>query len=402
MKRIHTYKYLWLPLIWLAMVSCNGVGKKLNRRVTLWRKDKIPYGAYYAYENMKYVFPNAEITINKNSPESFGFSNYHDETVSHKRRKAYIIISPQVMPDKAEINALMNFVGEGNQVFISSFHIGDSLLAFLKLSAIEYRFYDPDMDSLRVSITHPLTYDSLSFAYPGLAFDNFANSMDSQYTTILGKDNFGRADFVKFGYKGGGAIYLHFAPMAFTNFFLLHKNNKAYYDNVFSYLPASVSEVIWDDYFRYSSRSNFSALQYIFSNKSLRWAFWLVVLLFLIIYLFESKRRQRPIPVVEPPRNSSLDFVKTIGRLYYQQKDNSNLVSKMVTHFLDHVRTKYNLATSVLDDEFANRLSYKSGFNREALKDLLYDIKTSQDNAFLDDDALLALNKKIEAFYKQA
>jgi hypothetical protein len=26
------------------------------------------------------------------------------------------------------------------------------------------------------------------------------------------------------------------------------------------------------------------------------------------------------------PKDSSLDFVKTISRLYYQQKDNSNLV----------------------------------------------------------------------------
>ena len=26
-------------------------------------------------------------------------------------------------------------------------------------------------------------------------------------------------------YKGGGAIYLHLAPLAFSNFFLLHKQN---------------------------------------------------------------------------------------------------------------------------------------------------------------------------------
>ncbi len=48
--------------------------------------------------------------------------------------------------------------------------------------------------------------------------------------------------------------------MAFTNFFLLHKENKAYYDNVLSYLPASVNEVKWDEYFRYDRGKDFPPL----------------------------------------------------------------------------------------------------------------------------------------------
>ena len=52
--------------------------------------------------------------------------------------------------------------------------------------------------------------------------------MDSTITTILGKDEYGRANFVKLDYEGGGSLYLHLAPLAFSNFFLLHKENKAY------------------------------------------------------------------------------------------------------------------------------------------------------------------------------
>ena len=103
----------------------------------------------------------------------------------------------------------------------------------------------------------------------------------------------------------------------------------------------------------------------------MKWAFWLLLLLFMLIYLIESKRKERMIPVIAPVRNTSLDFVRTIGRLYYQRKDNLNLANKMSVHFLGHVRSKYNLQTSFLDQEFTDRLTYKSGYNKEAVIKIL-------------------------------
>lgn len=403
MKANSSYKYLlWLLCIPALLISHQCLcQKKMNKLITLWRKDKIPYGTYYAFENMKYIFPNASITINKKSPATFYIDEVNDDDYK-KHRKAYIIISPQVLPERSEINAMMNFVGNGNQIFISSFLFGDSLLSYLKLKPENYLNFKYFQDSLRISLYSPVNSDSISFCYPGTSADNYFSSMDTQYTIVLGRDEKGHPNFVKFGYKGGGAIYLQFAPIAFTNFFLLHKNNKAYYENVFSYLPSGITEVKWDDYFRYGKRGQFSALQYIFENKSLSWACWITLLLFAILYVFESKRRQKLIPVIHPPQNSSLDFAKTIGRLYYQQKDNHNLVLKMITHFLDHIRTKFNLPTSALDDEFVDRLFYKSGYDKKELKALIDDIKTFQSYPYPFDDELLQLNKKMELFYKQA
>src|SRR5258706_9750869 len=106
-------------LFLLLLVSCNpGGSKKLNRRVTLWRKDKIPYGTYIAYENLYYLFPNAEITINENSPTDLKSPAYGNgyAGLNKEGKKAYIIIVPRMQPDVSEINALLNFVGEGNHV----------------------------------------------------------------------------------------------------------------------------------------------------------------------------------------------------------------------------------------------------------------------------------------------
>jgi hypothetical protein len=393
-RTLKIYKWALAPVLLLALCGCRqGVEKKLNRRVTLWRKDKIPYGTYVAYEDLKYIFPEAEITVNRGSPASFD---------QGEGRKAYIIIGITMSPDEAELRAIMNFVGQGNQVFISAFEFGDSLLHTLNVKMADSAGRFDQRDSLRLSLYSPLNNDSLSFAYPGDPYDTYVRSVDSQYTTVLGRDRNGRPDFLKFGYKGGGAIYLHFAPMAFTNFFLLHKNNKAYFDNALSYIPASVKEVKWDEYFRYDRNRDFSAFQYILANKSLRWAFWLILLLFLLVYLFESKRKQRLVPVIGQLRNNSLDFVKTIGRLYYQRRDNHNLALKMLAHFQDYVRKKYNMQASAMDGEFLERLAYKSGHGKEKLQAIVDDIRNLQERSELTEAELLGFNAKMEEFYKQA
>ena len=392
---MHTRRYNWrcLPVLLLVLVSCHS--DTPSKRITVWRQSKSPYGTYVAYYGLSHLFPDADLSINRKSPT---------ELLTGEAKKAYIIIAPRMDPEGAEVNAILNFVGAGNHVFISSFSFSDSLLHALNIvPAYSHNFLSMG-DSLRLSVYNPVSFDSLSFAYPGYAYDDWARSIDSQYTTILGRDAKGRPDFVRFNYKGGGTLYLHFAPLAFSNFFLLHKNNKAYYDNVFSYIPSSVKEVIWDDYFRYdrSKNGDFSAFRYIFSSPALSWGFWLLLLLFLLIYLFESKRKQRMVPVLDGLRNNSLDFVRTIGRLYYQRRDNHDLATKMAAHFQDHIRTRYNLPVTIPDPAFVDRLSFRTGIPREKLQVLVDDIMRLQDQQALTDEELLAFHRQLEEFYRYA
>jgi hypothetical protein len=387
-------KRIWaLPLILLlSLAGCNlSRSKVLDRRVTLKRRDKIPYGTMVAYDGLSYLFPNATISYSEKPPSSLQ---------SGEGKKACIIIVTSMDPSPSDINAILDFVGEGNHVFISARRFGDSLLHTLGVKASYGLPVYGDPDSLQLSIHHPVTGDSLSFAYPGDSYDGWITSFDPQFTTVLGRNHLGRPDFVRFNYKGGGSLYLHFAPLAFSNFFLLHKNNRAYYEDALSYLPQTIQEVVWDGYFVYGHPKGFSALGYILSIKALAWAFWLVLGLFAFIYLFESKRRQRPIPVIKALQNTSLDFVRTIGRLYFQRRDNHNLAIKMVTHFQDQVRTRYNLAATALDDDFVTRLSYKTGYQRESLSRLVGYMRELPSKAYVPDTELMEFHRQLEAFYK--
>ncbi len=408
-------KYRWVcwPVLLAFITGCGGNGKKLNERLTFWRKDKIPYGSFYAYENLQHIFPNASrVVIDKKSPDKYHNMSFGeaiaDTEPTYEGKQAYIIIASTVRPDQREAAALLNLAQSGKHVFISSLWIGQNLLDTLGLNTALYTGYTNDVDSLTVSVNNPVTNQPATFSYPGMALDNYFNKMDSTVTAILGTNDDGKANFVRIAYSTGGAIYLHLAPTALTNFFLLHKNNKTYYDNVLSYLPVSTDVVHWDEYFRYHAngeggdRSTFSALGWIRKQPGLSVAWWLALLLLLLIFLFESKRKQRMIPVIAPLKNASLDFVKTIGRLYFQRKDNRNLAHKMGAHFLDHVRNRYNIRTSAMDEDFVKRLAYKSACDHDQLKDMVYQLKLAQDDFDVSDETLLDLHRKLEEFYKKA
>lgn len=403
-KIIAKYHVLLVSLV-ILFAGC-GSRKRLNERVSLWRNDKIPYGTFYTYTNLPRIFPDADIQTIKRSPDRFkglNFGETAERLVGDDEKSVHIIISPQVQPDEAEMKALFNYVAAGNHIFISSFNISKELLDSLHLAVSLYSTSFDISDSLNVNVTNPVTYESRSFTYPGKAFDNRFSTVDSSITNILGTNGEGEINYVKITYESGGSVSIHLAPMAFTNFFLLHSDNKAYYDNALSHLPRDVDVVKWDDYFRNrksNKREGFSKLAPFLNNDILSWAFWLTVLLFAIIYLFESKRKQNIVPVIPPVKNASLDFVKTIGRLYFQRKDNKNLALKMSAHFLDHVRGRYHIPTSVLNDEFENKLAYKSDYDKTAIRDIVYSIKTLPDQLSLTDEELLTFNEKLERFIK--
>jgi hypothetical protein len=389
--------------------------------MSLWRLDKIPYGTQYAYENLSSLFPNAVIRTSNKFPVLFGGENAGDTI------RALIILTTAFAPEPDEMKSLIRFASSGNHVFISAMYLEDTVLAMLHLkrpgNESNYGDFDSadqsiqnedtskktkaaktNLDTLalaRISLQDPVTKEWFKYSYPGEFSSYHFKSIDTVDSRILGRNNGDKADFVRISFAHNGAIYIHLEPLAFSNFFLLHKENKSYYDRAFSWIPVQTGVVEWSDYFRYSHRgNNYSALHFVLSNKSLRWAFWLTLILFLLIFLLESKRKQRAIAEMPKPRNASVDFVKTISRLYFQQKNNQNLAIKMVSAFLESIRSVYNLPTSVLDDRFCRDLAFRTGKQLTEITDLMQSIHDARLNISLTDREILDLHQKINQFNK--
>lgn len=402
MKKQLTYRWWLLAVLIVALSGC-GDGKALNERLSFWRKDKIPYGTYYSFEALSHMFPEAQTAMERSSPVKLNQPYWPpDEQASHEtghEKKATIVIAPSVRMSRNELKAIIGAAESGDIVFLSAMDFSEGLLDSFKLKAAQSLILE---DSLRLTVLDPDSLSEKAFAYPGKGMNNYFTAIDTGYCAVLGRNGRRQPNFVRIRYVNGGAIFFHLEPLAFTNFFLLHKNNKEYYDAVFSYLPPDIKKIVWNDYYRTHQQNDKSSLDVIMKYPPLRWAFWLVLLLFAIIYLFESKRKQRLIPVIRPPANTSLDFVKTIGRLYFQRRDNRNLAAKMVAHFLGHVRSRYKISTSAMDEEFEKRLAYKSGYDPVKLRTILESARGLGSSPSVSDQDLLAFHELVEKFYKQA
>ncbi len=140
---------------------------------------------------------------------------------------------------------------------------------------------------------------------------------------------------------GEGAVYIHTSPLVFSNYFILHKNNIPYFQQAVSVIPASVNKVLWNEY--YLTKQNTPSqrepgwLRVLFQYKAFRWGLITAMATLFVFILLEMRRKQRIIPIIEKSKNDSLDFVQTIGRLYYDKKDHKDLSKKMGIYFLDHV-----------------------------------------------------------------
>ena len=103
---------------------------------------------------------------------------------------------------------------------------------------------------------------------------------------------------------GKGAVFINLAPIAFSNYFLLHKNNIEYYKNALSVIPQNVSSVVWNDYFLTKMRKpekEPSWFRVLMKYPAFQWGL-LTALFTLILYvLLEARRKQRIIPEIKKP-----------------------------------------------------------------------------------------------------
>ena len=69
---------------------------------------------------------------------------------------------------------------------------------------------------------------------------------------------------------------------------------------------------------------------------------------------------------------------------------------------MDHVRSRYNIPTSRMDEEFEKKLAYKTGIDFEVIHKIIYQAKYLADQPEVSDGELMHFNQQLQNFYKQA
>ena len=219
---------------------------------------------------------------------------------------------------------------------------------------------------------------------------------------VLGNMNGEKVNFVKISF-GEGNVYLHSEPFLFSNYHVKETAGIEYAGRVFSHLPEG--DMLWDakshKYMRRLSQAGAltSSLKYILSQRSLRWAWYLLLTMGILYILFRAKRQQRVIPVLAGNKNSSLEFIKTVGRLYFLQNDHKKLAQRKMQLFLAYVREHFLIPTHQIDQAMKERLAVKSEVPLEIIEEIFLRYQRVDRATEVSSSHLVNFHQIIEKFY---
>ena len=402
------------------LMSCQQKMRLLPSLNETYKKDdKKPFGSYVAYEQFKKLFNDRYV---ETQSEAFdvtwkNIKNYSSGT----QYSLYFLLAKNIEVSNYEAEAMVDFIKEGNDMFIAADYIDGHLLDKIKceterLGEIVSEVHGK-MNKTFVKMDFG-DYKVPAYKYYYYPFLNSFSGYDSATTRVLGVNEKGEPDYIIM-FIGKGRLYLHAAPRAFSNYFLLTANNYQYLENVLSYLRFEPKNIYWDEYYKNKTfnrrkktssgngngsddedKNKFSPLSVIKNNPPLLWAFWLAIIALILYVLVNIKRKQRVINEIKPNTNTTVTFTETVGRLYLQKKNNKNIAEKMITYFYEHIRNSYFLNASQVNNEFINSLAGKSGVSIEATQKLFSTIDAINAGKNVNDIELLKLHELIQKFYK--
>ncbi|MFA0962022.1 DUF4350 domain-containing protein [Roseivirga sp. BDSF3-8] len=402
------HRYLiWMGLIIGGFIAFTyALPQKQDWRKTFKTDHKIPFGTYVFYDLVDDILEPDTLIHTRGSISQVFNEMTQDDPV------AMILISKEFVTTGLENEEILRRARKGNHFFISAELFRGGLLDSLGISENIFMNIDiwegEESDNptpasvmrngrLDVISTHPGMQGEFSFREqqtPTLfRLDSTAN------VNVWATSNLDEYAVLVNCPVGKGSITLSASPLALTNYNILKEDNHKFASLALAGLPSSATVVYNTHYLMGGSQANTSMLRYVKDRVSLRYTWYLALILLILFAFFNSKRRQRIIPVMEPPKNTSLEFTETIGRLYYQRRDHANLALKKTEFLLDYIRTKYYLDTSRLDAAFEDRLQKKSGKPKSEIKALVAEVNRFRNTLVIDQGGLLSLNNKIERFY---
>ena len=384
----------WLILagvVGLVFLSEALTPKKIDWQPTYSAQDKNPYGSYLVFEELKHIFPGKKTQAIR--------SGFYDlvETDS-TTPKNYICIDSDFSPDELETTTLLEMVHKGSNIFIATESLTGKLADTLSLN-IRSDFKFEGKTSLNFVNARLKAMPAYTFEKSGLI--SYFAGYDSSRTVLLGKNNLNRPVFIQVPY-GSGNFFISSTPIAFTNYHLLAARNAEFIARSFSYLP--VADVVWNEYYKAGmpSPESDSPYRFLLKNPPLQWALYLSAAAILIFVFFEAKRKQRIIPILKPVSNTTLEFTKTVGGLYFQHGDHKNIAEKKILYFMETLRSRYFIKTTVADKNLMEQLSVKAGVSQATIQALFQKINFIRQRTIIAEEDLIALNTEMENFFRES
>ncbi|TDE11953.1 DUF4350 domain-containing protein [Dyadobacter psychrotolerans] len=367
--------------------------KPVDWKESYSNEDKIPFGTEVLFDLMPELVGGHNVESVRIPPY-----NWLAEDSADKAKSSYIFIKSLFQIDANDRKALLDYVKKGNVVFISAYRFSGD---FLKDIGVKAPQHGPSLrDSAKVfNFVNPLLRDKKGFKFSKDDGTNYLQIKKGTDAVVLAVNEDNEPVFVKVTY-GKGQIYIHNLALAFTNYYVLDSLTSQHAFKAISYLPKQ--PVYWDEYQKKGrfGENQHSVFRYIVTSPGLKTAYYLALSGLLLYVIFSGKRRQRVIPIMNSPKNVSLEFVKTIGNMYYRKGNHANMAGKLVQHFRMYLRERFGVNTAThSDEELSALISQKGGLSNLETEDLLREI--SDEHGKWTGERLIELNHKLEEFYER-
>jgi hypothetical protein len=378
-----------------------GAPKPVDWTETYAAEDKIPYGSYIVFKQIQEL--NGGKGIKRQEKTPYLYIDNAEKIAGGK--STLLIITSQGSIDEYEWDKLIEYAKRGNTVFISSEYFNNYTLEDIGIQAMQYPKYFSKDSVLYAKLVNPkLKADRFTYPFKENVTYFEVDTNPDKNLTILGVLNDSLVNFVQYT-CGNGKVLLHTNPKMYSNMYLLKGDNYKHTFNTLSYLPPQT--ILWDEFYKAMGENSGSVktgspLSYVLGQPAFRWAFYLVLSGIGLFFIFRTKRRQRPIPIIEPLANTSLEFTRTIGQLYFNKGNHADIAAKKVQHLIQFIYTRYYLRFDFENPEFAILLAEKSGVAEKDVRFMYYLIVTVRKTSGLTPDRVLELSKVIDNFYKKA
>lgn len=406
-----------------------------NRGYSWWfsldHHSKQPYGLKYFVELLE----------NSKAEKFVEIKDPLQEFLTAERKGNYVAIGYDFYYTNKDFEALLAFIKNGNTAWVSAMAVPyqfDSILNPKWYQSVHYDdtsgYDEADDDSLYYSDTTQYLSDSLRYVYSDsvtLTYDDASTLLkfvvkDTTYSnwwrrfhpafiedSVLRQISF--IGYIEDSYNlleyefGEGKLYLFSTPEVYSNYYLqdyqtlnyinqtmkLWQGDTVYFDEISQY-----PQVQYDD-FRTAEFSE-GPLGFIRSQPPLLLAWYIMVFVSIVFFTLGLKRTQPVMKTLPELKNASLEYIKTIGQLYYNSRQHQFIAEREKELLLHYIRTRYQIPTKEIDEKFMRKLSRLSGVPFEAIKKMFEKLQSVAILNEVSDRYFVDFQERVSQFYQKS
>lgn len=391
--------YIILAIIFIAVIVLQYMQPKpINWSRTYFKKDKIPFGCYAIFNLLENNFAQKVVT-NKQT-----LYNLNSEIT--ESNNSLILIDEHIELTKLDVKSLFSFLKKGNTALLCASDFSKALKDTFNLGLQDsWGIKNVSLDSLltkrafEIHYTQPKNNILKTYIYPVVASENYFSKFDTLLFKVSSVNKRNQAVLLEASI-GKGKLLLSSLPDVFGNLFIVNNNNRFYTYTLISKIKNK--KIIWDENYKSHNVQQKGIFQFIFSSDALYMAYCILIIGLLFFMIFEIKRKQRAIAIIQPLQNSTLEFVDVISHVYFNSKNHKHIAEEKIAYFYFDIRKKFSVNTNLINEEFYETIHQLSGIDLDAVKKLFSYCENLKQSPSLSEQDLLELNNRMINFKQKS